>query len=370
MTTADRNRPSDTWEDDPEDRPDRPERPGRRRIPPSPAELSRRAHESRARREGEVSETRPLRVHRRVDPAAPAPTPRAAAAARRAASTTRGGGSTTRSGGSATRGDGSTARRETSAQARARRAAEARVEEQPANPVLPQCWQDVEDVLAAGVDRLILFGPPGTGKTFAGLNLGKVGAGAYRVACTEDMTEADITGCWMPNAAGTWSWNEGKAIRAWEGDGRSGGRLVLDEIDRANGDIESLLLAVTDSVGSLRWEHPETGRTVRPRSGFSVVMTTNLEHLEDLPVALRDRFPVAIRIDQPHPDALATLPVDLRAPAAAAADADPGRRFSIRTFQEFARLRDAVGPERAARLVFGAVADDILDALLIDGAAA
>ena len=230
----------------------------------------------------------------------------------------------------------------------------------------PQCWQDVNDVLAAGVDRVILFGPPGTGKTFAGLNIGNVAAGAFRVACTEDMTEADITGCWMPAASGTWSWSTGKAIRAWEGDGMNGGRLVLDEVDRANGDVESLLLAMTDTVESAKWEHPETGRTVRPREGFSVVMTTNLEQMGDLPVALKDRFPVAIRIDAPHPAAVANLPSDLWAPAMASADADPGRRFSIRTFQTFAKIRDSLGYERAAKMLFGPVADDILDALAIN----
>jgi MoxR-like ATPase len=233
------------------------------------------------------------------------------------------------------------------------------------NPI-PQCWQDVQDVLAAGIDRLILFGPPGTGKTYAGLTLGNTNAGAYRVACTEDMTEAEVTGCWMPNASGTWSWHLGKAIKAWEGDGITGGRLVLDEIDRANGDIESLLLAVTDTVESAKWEHPETGRTARPRDGFSVVMTTNLEQMTDLPTALKDRFPVAIRINQPHPDALAALPADLRAPAAAAADANPGRRFSIRTFQQFAVLRQTMELERAAALLFGPVASDIIDAIRID----
>lgn len=236
----------------------------------------------------------------------------------------------------------------------------------PTTTSTPQCWQDVQDVLGAGVERLILFGPPGTGKTYAGLNIGNVTAGAFRVACTEDMTEADITGCWMPNASGTWSWNTGKAIRAWEGDGFTGGRLVLDEVDRTNGDIESLLLAMTDTVDSAKWEHPETGRTVRPRDGFSVVMTTNLERMDDLPVALKDRFPVAIRINQPHPDALAALPADLRAPAAASADADLGRRFSIRTFQQFAILRESLGVERAANLLFGPVADDIMDAIRIN----
>lgn len=234
------------------------------------------------------------------------------------------------------------------------------------NIPVPQCWKDVEDVISAGVDRLILFGPPGTGKTYAGLTVGDVTAGAYRVACTEDMTEADITGCWMPSASGTWSWSTGKAIRAWEGDGFAGGRLVLDEADRANGDVESLLLAVTDTVASAKWEHPETGRTVRPRSGFSVVMTTNLERMDDLPAALKDRFPVALRINAPHPAAVAELPSDLWAPAMASADADPGRRFSIRTFQSFAKLRDSLGYERAAKMLFGDVAADILDALAIN----
>jgi hypothetical protein len=180
------------------------------------------------------------------------------------------------------------------------------------------------------------------------------------------MTEADITGCWMPSASGTWSWSTGKAIRAWEGDGFAGGRLVLDEADRANGDVESLLLAVTDTVASAKWEHPETGRTVRPRAGFSVVMTTNLERMDDLPAALKDRFPVALRINAPHPAAVAELPSDLWAPAMASADADPGRRFSIRTFQSFAKIRDSLGYERAAKMLFGDVAADILDALAIN----
>lgn len=234
---------------------------------------------------------------------------------------------------------------------------------------VPQCWQDVSDLLEAGVDRLILFGPPGTGKTFAGLTLGNVEAGAHRLICTEDMTQADVTGCWMPNSAGTWSWQTGSAIKAWEGDGIQGGRLVIDECDRASGDVLSLLLAVTDTVDSAVWEHPENGRKVRPRQGYSVVMTTNVEDMRELPVALRDRFPIAVRINQPHPNALLCLPEDLRGPAAASADADKGRRFSIRTFQAFANIRDRVGYERAAKLCFGKHADSILDAIRVNAVA-
>ena len=67
------------------------------------------------------------------------------------------------------------------------------------NTSLPACWQDVADVLTAGIDRVLLYGPPGTGKTYAGLTFGDVQAGAFRLVCTEDMTAADVTGCWMPS---------------------------------------------------------------------------------------------------------------------------------------------------------------------------
>lgn len=230
---------------------------------------------------------------------------------------------------------------------------------------LPSCWQDVEDTLAAGIDRLILFGPPGTGKTYGGLTLGNVQAGSHRLICNEDMTDADIIGHYRPNGD-VWRWQTGKVISAWEGDGINGGRVVADEVDRASGDVLSTLLAMFDTADSASWENPETGRIHRPRPGFSVVMTTNIEDMGDLPTALRDRFPVAIRIDTPHPGGLLTLPADLRAAAAASADADRGRRFSLRAFQAFARLRETMGRERAAKIIFGRHADSILDALAIN----
>ena len=236
---------------------------------------------------------------------------------------------------------------------------------------LPDCWRDANDVLASGLDRLLLFGPPGTGKTFAGLNYGQVQAGAFRLVCTEDMTSADVTGCWMPSANGQWEWLDGQAVKAWRGDGLTGGRLVVDEVDKASGDVFALLLAVTDSIESAAWEHPQSGRIERPRDGFSVVMTTNVERMEDLPEALIDRFPVQIRINEPHPDALARLSYDLREYARRAADLGPGRRISLRTFYAFDALRKQLGDEeRAARIVFRDGAQSILDAIQVDRVAA
>lgn len=235
------------------------------------------------------------------------------------------------------------------------------------NIALPQCWQDVEDALRAGIDRLILFGPSGTGKTYAGLTLGNVSAGAHRLICNEDMTSADITGHYKPGKD-SWQWKEGAVIKAWNGDGINGGRVVADEINKASGDVLSLLLAMFDSVESASWEDPESGRTLRPRPGFSVVMTTNVEDMRELPDALKDRFPVAIRINEPHPGGIARLSPDLRAAAIASADAERGRRFSLRAFLAFDQMRKSLPNEQAARLAFGERAyKSILDAIAVNG---
>ena len=232
---------------------------------------------------------------------------------------------------------------------------------------LPACWMDFVDALDAGIDRIVLYGPSGTGKTYAALRLGLGPAGAHRLVCTEDMTSADVTGCWMPTASGRFEWLDGAAVRAWRGDGTVGGRLVVDEADRAAGDVLALLLAVCDTDGSARFDHPATGEAVTPNDGFTVVMTTNLERPEELPAALRDRFPVAIEIDAPHPDAVELLPEDLREAALAVGAAPVPRRASLRAFYAYARLRECVEPERAARLAFGvARGQEIADALVID----
>ncbi len=232
--------------------------------------------------------------------------------------------------------------------------------------VVGQCWADLADVVEAGVSRVLLYGPPGTGKTHAALHFRVTGAPAERLVCTEDLTTGEVTGTWMPVDQGRWRWHEGPAIRAWRARGGRGGRLVVDEVDRASGDALATLLAVTDSEGSARWHHPETGEWVTPGPDFSVVMTTNLEELDDVPAALRDRFPVAIRVDRPHPSAVAALSDDLRLPALAGSLGDATRRVSLRSFYAFDRLRDRWGTERAARLVFGAErADAVRDALAI-----
>lgn len=228
------------------------------------------------------------------------------------------------------------------------------------------CWRDLADVLSAGISRVLLYGPSGTGKTYAALHHGVGNVPAERLVCTEDLTSGEITGTWMPVGENRWEWREGPAIRAWRGAGGLGARLVVDEVDRASGDALSTLLAITDSPASARWRNPETSEWVRPGPQFSVVMTTNVDDLDDIAPSLRDRFPVSIRIDRPHVSALASLSADLRAPALAGSLGPASRRVSLRSFFAFDELRRQLGPARAARLVFGDdAATSVLDALSI-----
>ena len=230
---------------------------------------------------------------------------------------------------------------------------------------LPQCWQDLEDALNNGVDRVILFGPSGIGKTYAGMNIGDVEAGAFRLVCTEDMTNMDVTGTFLPDGKGGTKWLDGSALKAWAGNGINGGRLIVDEIDKASGDVYATLLAMLDSPESASFEHPDTGRIHRPNAGFSAIMTTNVENMGELPTALTDRFPIKIRINEPHPDALLRLSPELRQFAVRMADAGE-RRISLRAFIAYDQLRKGLGDERASQLTFGDRAQSILDAIAIE----
>ena len=232
---------------------------------------------------------------------------------------------------------------------------------------IPDCWQRFAEVIDNGIDRVILYGPPGTGKTFAGLTHGDVEAGAFRLVCTEDMTNAEVTGSFMLEG-GNFRWVAGSALKAWEGDGLKGGRLVVDEIDKAGGDVFATLLAMLDTPESASWENPQSGKVHRPKVGFTAVMTTNVEEMRELPPALTDRFPVRIRINQPHPDALQIISHDLRGIAVQMADAGE-RRISLRQFMAFDSLRKGLETERAADIVFGDRAESILDAIKVDSVA-
>ena len=188
-------------------------------------------------------------------------------------------------------------------------------------------WQKAEFAIKHS-NRVLLYGLPGTGKTYFGLNSNTTNA--YRLICTEEMTDADLIGCYKQNAQGTWSVAEGVGIKAW----REGARLVVDEINRMNGDVESRMMALIDSTASSSWQHPDTGEVVKPHPSFSVVATMNGEP-EDLAPAILDRLTVRCQVNTPHPDAIASLPEWLRSMAEKMTHPTAETRYSLRSFVDF-----------------------------------
>ena len=222
-------------------------------------------------------------------------------------------------------------------------------------------WQMANFAMSNGLDRVLLYGKPGTGKTYFGLNYHLNAQKSYRLICTDEMTDGDMIGKYKQNDNGIWRFEEGVAIKAW----RTGGRLVVDEINRVNGDIESRLMAVIDTVASSSYEHPETGEVIRPAAGFSVVATMNGEP-EDLSPAVLDRLVVRVEIEQPHPDAIAALPTELQEIALEYSMRDDADRYSLRSFFAFAHLlKQSNNLAASAQICLPRIANSIVSALAI-----
>ncbi len=220
------------------------------------------------------------------------------------------------------------------------------------------CW-DVLGAVLALTRRALLYGPPGTGKTAAGIKSGvQEGQKVYAITLTDETPMTELRGHFVMKD-GTFVWQDGIAIRAW----REGARLVLNEIDHAGGDVQSFLHVVLDDPELANLTLP-TGEIVRPAAGFQVIATMNGTP-EDLPFALRDRFPVAVEVNEVHPDAIGRLPEDLqRAAKNTALSPDPERKISVRLWFEFASLRAKLKDEpMAAKACFGARAPEVMKTL-------
>lgn len=217
-------------------------------------------------------------------------------------------------------------------------------------------WSIIDAVIATS-RRVLLFGLPGTGKTYAAARRNiEEDQPVYQITMTEETPAAEIRGHFLPKGD-EMVWMDGPAIRAW----REGARLVINEIDRASADSLSLMYAILDDPEFAELTLP-TGEVVTPKKGFHVVATMNGEPY-DLPLALQDRFPVTIEVMDVNPEAIAALPKDLQVPAKETAlAANEDRRLSIRMWMEFGSLRSKLnrrysskskGTTVAAKAIFG-----------------
>ena len=87
---------------------------------------------------------------------------------------------------------------------------------------------------------------------------------------------------------------------------------------------------------------------------------------EDLSPAVLDRLVVRVEIEQPHPDAIAALPANLRDIALEYSTRDDGDRYSLRSFFAFAQLLQASNDiDASARICLPKIRKSIVSALSI-----
>lgn len=206
--------------------------------------------------------------------------------------------------------------------------------------------------------RVLLYGVPGTGKTYQANTLGlSKEQGVYNITLTQDSTAAELMGHYIATDSGGFEWLDGVGVRAW----KEGARLVINEIDHAGVDVMTFLHALLDDPKFAKFTLPNKDKeVVRPAEGFQIVATMNGTP-QDLSDALSDRFPVKIEVNEVHPDALEALPNKLKA---VYQDYNYSANFSVRKWTAFAELLDkGCELEVAARAIFPDDTSNIIDAM-------
>ncbi|MCW0190955.1 MAG: MoxR family ATPase [Rhodococcus sp.] len=216
----------------------------------------------------------------------------------------------------------------------------------------------------AHYNRVLAWGPPGTGKTHAAVHSATSRDEEFvKITCTGGDMAAEYRGMFIPMGDKGFEFVLGVATTAWcELNDGAGGLLILDEINHAPEEVHSLLHAILDDPAIAQLTLPNKVM-IKPGPKFRAVGTQNA-HPNDLAPPLLDRFQARVHVDRCSPGALDLLPSDLREKAEnLITHPDEDQRVSFRSLLAFSQSRHIVGEEMAAQLCFGDRWNEVVTAI-------
>lgn len=216
-------------------------------------------------------------------------------------------------------------------------------------------WPLVEEIVRHALgSRVLLYGPPGMGKSYLGWEIAReLGWNFFSVTMTDQTPAAEVRGHFVLKGMDSSVWHDGVFCRSWRASANAPTIAVINEINHASSDALSLLHNFLDDL-QMAEMHLPSGEILKPHPEQLTVICTMNGEPEELPLPIRDRLSIQVKLTEPHPRALESIAVaELRALVARG-------ELQLRSVKAFEQLQAKIGAPNAASAVWGAQGRNIL----------